>query len=166
MAQLLCHLVGDYVLQNHWCALNKTRRTWPCVVHCALYLLPFLLLTQRPGALAVIVVTHFFIDRFRLALYWCEFWGVGREGKVCARLREQKVRRHCQNEVMKETGIPYLGRGESSRADDIWQRAGAMYRSEHPEPDPAPPWLSGWLLIIVDNTLHLFINAVALVYLG
>lgn len=32
-------------------------------------------------------------------------------------------------------------------------------------PNDTPPWLSVWLLILADNTLHLIFNYVALVYL-
>ena len=28
------------------------------------------------------------------------------------------------------------------------------------------PWLAGWLLIIIDNVLHVFINGLALTYIG
>lgn len=31
--------------------------------------------------------------------------------------------------------------------------------------DDVPPWLAVWLLIVVDNTMHLAINALAVVYL-
>jgi len=34
---LLGHLVGDYLFQNDWMALNKKRRLMPCLVHCAFY---------------------------------------------------------------------------------------------------------------------------------
>jgi hypothetical protein len=33
-------------------------------------------------------------------------------------------------------------------------------------PESSPPWLSFWLLIITDNTIHLCINFAALRYLG
>jgi hypothetical protein len=64
---LLAHLVGDYLLQSHWMATEKTKRWWPAVAHGVTYGLPFVLVTQSPLALAVIVVTHIVIDRFRLA---------------------------------------------------------------------------------------------------
>jgi hypothetical protein len=68
-AQFLAHLVGDYLLQSHWMATEKTKRSAPAVIHALLYGLPFLVL--RPSALAwlVIVDTHFVIDRWRLARY-------------------------------------------------------------------------------------------------
>ncbi|MQS17422.1 DUF3307 domain-containing protein [Streptomyces kaniharaensis] len=66
---LLAHLIGDFVLQSDWMAVEKTRRWWPAVAHGATYGLPFLLLTQSPMALAVIVVTHVVLDRYRAAKY-------------------------------------------------------------------------------------------------
>jgi hypothetical protein len=34
---LLGHLVGDYLLQNNWMALNKKKRIWVAAVHCAIW---------------------------------------------------------------------------------------------------------------------------------
>jgi hypothetical protein len=65
--QILAHMVGDYILQSHWMASNKTKRSIAAAVHAVTYTLPFLLLTQSPAALAVICGTHFLIDRYRLA---------------------------------------------------------------------------------------------------
>ena len=127
MIQLICHLLGDYVLQNHWMANNKTSSTLACAVHVALYSLPFALLIGVGGvgswwSLAVIAGTHFVIDRWRLAKLWVNFWGVG---------------------------VP-----------SSW-----MARLEIEQPPAAPSWMGVWLLIIVDNTIHLAINAGALTWL-
>lgn len=67
MTQLLCHLWGDYILQSDWMANNKTKASVPAFIHALVYSLTFLFLTRSWKALAVIMVTHFFIDRFRLA---------------------------------------------------------------------------------------------------
>ncbi|MFE9424189.1 DUF3307 domain-containing protein [Kitasatospora sp. NPDC006697] len=66
---LLAHLIGDFVLQSDWMAVEKTRRWWPAIVHGATYGLPFLLFTRSPIALTVIVVTHVVLDRYRAAKY-------------------------------------------------------------------------------------------------
>lgn len=63
----LTHLVGDYVIQSHWMAVEKTKRWWPAIAHAVTYGLPFVLITQSPLALVVIVGTHAVIDRHRLA---------------------------------------------------------------------------------------------------
>jgi hypothetical protein len=80
MPELLCHLFGDYILQNHLMANLKTKSWAWAATHALLYTLPFLLLTRSPAALAVILGTHAVIDRHRLARYWVEFWGVGQLG--------------------------------------------------------------------------------------
>jgi hypothetical protein len=73
MEQLLLHLFGDYLTQSDWMAQNKTKASWPAFCHAFLYSAPFLWLAwSAPNttlAFAVILVTHFLIDRFRLARY-------------------------------------------------------------------------------------------------
>jgi Protein of unknown function (DUF3307) len=71
--QLLCHAVGDYVLQSDWMANEKTKRSIAALAHVTTYCLPFLFLRPSIAALAVIVGTHFVIDRWRLARFIC--WG-------------------------------------------------------------------------------------------
>lgn len=63
----LAHLIGDYLIQSHWMATEKTKRWWPAIAHAVTYGLPFLFVTQSVLALAVIVGTHAVIDRYRLA---------------------------------------------------------------------------------------------------
>jgi Protein of unknown function (DUF3307). len=65
--QILAHLVGDYILQSHWMATNKTKQNMAAGVHAVTYTLPFLFLTWSLWALAFICGTHFLIDRYRLA---------------------------------------------------------------------------------------------------
>lgn len=143
--QFVAHLVGDYILQSDWMAQQKTKSHLPAAAHALTYALPFLFLRPSWAALAVIVSTHFVIDRWRLARFvvwaknWlCPFWvtfqTMGPPGSD-APVRKQKFVwdwRDCQ-----ATGYP---------------------------PD-APPWLAVWLLIIADNTLHIIINGLALAYL-
>lgn len=65
--QIVAHLVGDYILQSHWMAQEKTKQSLAAGVHAISYTLPFAFLTWNPLALAFICGTHFLIDRFRLA---------------------------------------------------------------------------------------------------
>jgi hypothetical protein len=67
--QIIAHAVGDYILQSDWMANEKTKQHVAAAVHATVYALCFLLLTRSPLALAVILVTHFFIDRYRLARF-------------------------------------------------------------------------------------------------
>lgn len=69
--QLLAHAVGDYIVQSDWMANEKTKRSLAAAVHAATYALPFLFLTTSLAALAIIVGTHFAIDRWRLARFVC-----------------------------------------------------------------------------------------------
>lgn len=54
MNELLCHLVGDYILQSDWMATKKTESSWPAIVHAVTYTLLFLFLTQSWQALSSI----------------------------------------------------------------------------------------------------------------
>lgn len=67
--QILAHLVGDYLIQSHWMATEKTKRSIAAAVHALSYTLPFLFLTLSPVALTFIVGPHFVIDRWRLARF-------------------------------------------------------------------------------------------------
>lgn len=69
MTQILLHLVGDFLLQSHWMAENKTKCSKAAAAHATTYSLPFLLLQPSWAAFSVILVTHFLIDRFRLARF-------------------------------------------------------------------------------------------------
>ena len=64
---ILAHLVGDYLLQTHWMATQKTERWAPAILHGLTYTVPYVFVTQSPAALVVIAGTHIVIDRYRLA---------------------------------------------------------------------------------------------------
>jgi uncharacterized protein DUF3307 len=74
MIQLLCHLYGDFILQNHWMANKKvemSREGWlACTLHVIFYMLPFFIAYDiTPLQFTVMAGTHFLIDKFRLAKY-------------------------------------------------------------------------------------------------
>lgn len=129
MKQILAHLVGDYVLQNHWEATEKTNNWLPAITHATKYTAAFVPLTRSVKALAVIGGTHLVLDRFRLAKNIAWF----------------------KNQV----GVP-------ERHRYSWEegQANAGY------PEGTPPWLSTWLMIITDNTIHMTINEWALLKFG
>ncbi len=125
--QLLCHLLGDYVLQSSWMANNKIKRLLPAVVHSVVYFLPFFFILQPSLAASVIMIgTHALIDRYRLARY------VAYANHFLSPPSEWKKWEDCSS-----TG----------------------YHKD------TPPFLAVWLMIIVDNTMHLIINALAIAYL-
>ncbi len=123
--QIVAHLVGDYILQSDWMVRNKGRQSVAAAVHSVFYAVPFLFLTQSPVTLAIIIGTHFVIDRWRAARFviWLKNWP----------FPDSRPWEECR-----KTGYP---------AD-------------------TPPWLAGWLLILVDNTLHILINGAAIYYFG
>jgi len=84
--QLVAHAVGDYILQSDWMATEKTKQNLAAAAHALTYGIPFLFLAPSPLALAVIIGTHFVIDRFRLARYlvWAKNWlGPNRPWSEC-----------------------------------------------------------------------------------
>lgn len=63
---LMAHMVGDYVIQNDWMALEKTKRWFPAIVHGVTYGLAFIPLLfvfhASVWAWLVIVGTHIVLD--------------------------------------------------------------------------------------------------------
>lgn len=123
MGELLCHLLGDYLLQNRWMAVRKLQSLPIAFLHAALYSLPFVLLRPNPAALVWICLTHALIDRHNVARY--VVWG-------------------------KEHLAP-----SAWWPDDFENCPTGNDPSVH-------LYLSAWLRILVDNTLHLAINHLSL----
>lgn len=83
---IIGHLVGDYLLQNDWMALNKKKRSWPCLVHCLIWTLSVMYFAGWLGAadcgyaserywfslpaFTVLIVTHFIQDRTQIVKFW------------------------------------------------------------------------------------------------
>jgi hypothetical protein len=71
--QILAHMIGDYVLQSHFMARNKTKSSWVALYHALTYALPFCFLSSSWPALGLIIGSHFLIDRYRLARFVVAF---------------------------------------------------------------------------------------------
>lgn len=175
-SQLIAHAVGDYVLQTDWMASEKTKKSTAAAVHVLTYVLPFLFLTTSIPALTVIMLTHFAIDRWRLARYviWIRnflqpkrqlgweyvcFRAVHGRG-LCvpssADFAEQPAKEIAVCPVCKDDRMP-----RSYRARNYpWRNCSSTGYYEG-----RPAWLATWLMIIVDNVLHVLCNAIALQYL-
>jgi hypothetical protein len=71
-AAIIGHLVGDYLLQNDWMALNKKKRSWPCVVHCLLWTLAVCAFAGWWAWWVPLVLfsTHFIQDRTNVIMWW------------------------------------------------------------------------------------------------
>ncbi len=142
---LVAHLVGDYLLQSDWMASEKTKKSTACLAHVATYILPFVFVTQSLMALALIGGTHFVIDRFRLARFVC--W----------------AKNFLSPNSMKMVAVK-----------EPIERMVAMPEWWHPWADCSatgyhkdrPLFLSLWLMIIADNTMHLICNGLAITLLG
>lgn len=69
---IIGHLVGDYLAQNDWMALNKKLRTWPCFVHCCLWSLAVVAFAGwwTWWVWPLLVVLHFIQDRSGIILWW------------------------------------------------------------------------------------------------
>ena len=139
--QVLCHLFGDYILQSDWMANEKTKKSVAALAHALSYALPFLFLRPSLPALAVIVGSHFLIDRWRMARYvvyaenWlCPFW---------------------QTECSQGTGY---------RAERLHVKPWAECKATGYH-ESRPAWMTVWLLIIADNALHILCNGMALYFL-
>lgn len=148
MEQLLVHLLGDFALQSDWMALNKSKRTIPCLVHVLIYTACFLLLTTSWKALLVIGATHFLLDRFHTPLK-----------------RLMWLRGHLN---------PWFRYPEYAKCDTTGYYDESPYNTKHFTSGdgstelyakPRLFFISCWLYIIHDNFLHLVINYFALKYL-
>ena len=62
---VLCHLVGDYVLQIDFIAKTKGENWYHLLVHCLLYILPFRIMYGTDWRLAILLVTHIIIDALK-----------------------------------------------------------------------------------------------------
>ena len=67
--QIIVHAIGDYILQSDWMANEKTKRWFPAFCHALVYSVPFWIFRPTATAWVVIFVTHYLIDRYRLARY-------------------------------------------------------------------------------------------------
>ena len=69
MKELICHLIGDYLLQSDWMASEKVKRFHVALTHGLFYSLPFLFLSPTKTQILIIAVSHAVIDRWRIAKY-------------------------------------------------------------------------------------------------
>lgn len=156
MEQLILHLIGDYVTQSDWMANGKTSKYGPALCHSIVYSVPFLLLRPSWAAFFVILITHFFIDRFRIAKY--VVWAKNFLAPPSAYLEElfyDRVDEDFPDLISYKESL-----GWKLQFKYAWQNCKA-----NGYPSETPIWLSTWLMIIADNTMHLSINYLSLRFL-
>ena len=149
MEQLLVHLFADYGIQSDWMAMNKSKRSWPCLVHVLLYTACFLVLTISWKALLVIGITHFILDRWHTPLkrlIWLKNH-LG-PGLKYVPYRKCDATGYYDNLMNEATGVP------KEKWESKWGSYGVRLN-----------YVSLWIYIITDNFLHLTINFLALKYL-
>jgi hypothetical protein len=62
---ILCHLIGDYVLQCDFIAKSKGTNWYHLLVHCALYIVPFYIAFGFTWHLLILFLTHIIIDALK-----------------------------------------------------------------------------------------------------
>jgi hypothetical protein len=62
---VMCHMIGDYVLQSDFIAKTKGENWYHLFVHCVLYCVPFAVIFGINELLAYIFVQHFIIDSLK-----------------------------------------------------------------------------------------------------
>lgn len=58
---MLCHFLGDYVLQTDFLAKTKGENWWHLIAHCVLYTAPFCFI-GLDWRIAVLFLSHIIID--------------------------------------------------------------------------------------------------------
>jgi hypothetical protein len=146
MEQLLVHLLGDFIGQSDYMALNKSKKTIPCLVHVLIYTSCFLLLTTSWKALVFIGVTHFILDRWHTPLRRL-IWSKGHLNPTFS---------YPPFEYCNTTGY----------YDDSPYNTGTPTQTDIEKfGKPRHFFLTMWLYIIHDNFIHLVCNYLALAYL-
>lgn len=75
---LICHLIGDYVLQSNFLATTKGENWYHLFVHSVLYIVPFYLFFGFNSGLLFLAVTHFIIDALKARYNWISYvWDQG-----------------------------------------------------------------------------------------
>lgn len=71
------HLVGDYLLQNDWMALNKKASSLHCLVHCLIWSVCVCVFGGVFNWLvfSLLLATHFLQDRTPIVRWWMSFFG-------------------------------------------------------------------------------------------
>lgn len=147
IAFLLCHFVGDFILQSDWMALNKSRSSLHCLVHVLVYTACFLVLTVSWKALLFIGVTHFFLDRFHSPL----------KHLLWIKNHLNPTLSYPPYDYCNSTGYfddsPY----NIKQADEVMTKKFGK---------PRHFFITIWIYITIDNTLHLLCNLIALTLLA
>jgi hypothetical protein len=76
MSLLVSHLVGDFLLQNDWMAMNKKKRAVPLTIHCLVYTSCIWLIGGLGGLpLLFVFLSHLLIDGSNVISMWMNLVG-------------------------------------------------------------------------------------------
>ena len=72
---MLSHFIADFMLQPKWMAIQKTKSTAICALHCLIYSIPVsaviaLTMPWQWWIPLAVFIPHFVIDRTALAYWW------------------------------------------------------------------------------------------------
>lgn len=138
--QVLCHLIGDYILQSDWMANEKTKKNIAALAHGFFYALPFLFLTgSHDWSFFAIWFAHYIVDHLRLARY------VVYAKNFLSPAKTLQIDTHP---------------AKYAKWWHPWSECSVTgYHQDR------PVWLTTWLYIIADNTIHILCNAAAMRWL-
>lgn len=74
MILLMCHMIGDYVLQSDFIAKTKGENWYHLLVHCVLYVVPFYICFGLGWQLAIIFIVHLVIDPLKARYNKINYW--------------------------------------------------------------------------------------------
>ena len=62
---LICHLIGDYVLQSNFLATTKGQNWYHLFIHCVLYIVPFYFVFGFSWHIGVLFAVHIIVDTLK-----------------------------------------------------------------------------------------------------
>lgn len=134
---LLAHLVGDYILQNNSMAQRKTSSWGWAFVHGVWYTFAYLVLNM------ILIANGY------PGFHWWALVIIGGTHIVIDRLRLVKYL------IWAVNNVPFV-----TPPEDRYSLAEARANGGYAK--GMPPYMSTWLMIVVDNTVHLVINVLAI----
>ena len=79
---ILCHLVGDYVLQIDYLAKSKGSNIYHLLVHCLLYCLPFYIVFGLVWQLIPLLILHIVIDLLKAKEIYIFIYPKGKQKQI------------------------------------------------------------------------------------
>jgi len=74
MHPFLAHLIGDFLIQNEWMAVNKKNNPFVAFVHVLAYLIPYVFTGLLWWQIALIGITHFAQDSSSFVEWFIRVW--------------------------------------------------------------------------------------------